>query len=135
MTTAEILIRAGVTREQLGEQVRKRWVEWALRQPRPKPSHLVPFAGLSLADQEADMMIGEDLFTAGWRAALAAQDHPRPCHCLCAVAHPHAEGVCDALNATEQRHVQLRTLALVIQLCKPCAAEADADRREVASDR
>lgn len=67
--TAEILARAGTTREELGRSVRENWIAWARMQPHPKPSWLVPFGDLSAADQEADMAIGEDLFAAGWRAA------------------------------------------------------------------
>lgn len=66
--TAEILRRAGVTREELGEIVRREWIAWAQRQPDPKPSWLVPFGGLSRADREADMAIGEELFCRGWEA-------------------------------------------------------------------
>jgi hypothetical protein len=68
MTTAQILVLAGVTREQLGGQVRAAWIAWAQEQPQPKASWLVPFAELSPADREADMQIGEQLFAAGWLA-------------------------------------------------------------------
>lgn len=67
LTNAEILVRAGVTRERLGESVRKAWVRWAQAQPDPKGSWLIPFSELSPADQEADMAIGEALFCSGWR--------------------------------------------------------------------
>ena len=67
LTDAEILERAGTTRERLGREVREQWVRWARTQPSPKPSWLVPFHELSLADQEADMRIGEALFCGGWR--------------------------------------------------------------------
>jgi len=65
---AAILALAGVTREDLGRRVRARWTAWARAQPHPKPSWLAPWEELSPADQEADMAIGEDLFTAGWLA-------------------------------------------------------------------
>jgi hypothetical protein len=74
---AGILALAGVTREQLGEQVRDRWITWARIQPDPKPSHLVPYDQLSPADQEADMSIGEDLFCAGWLAGPGRTALPR----------------------------------------------------------
>lgn len=69
MANAGILIRAGVSREDLGRQVRIRWMLWAAEQPHPKWSWLVPYEQLSPADQEVDNQIGEDLFCAGWRAA------------------------------------------------------------------
>jgi hypothetical protein len=76
MTTAEILIRAGTDREELGARVREAWIGWARRQPHPKRSWLVPFSQLSLAGQEADMTIGEQLFRAGWEAREAAGQPP-----------------------------------------------------------
>jgi hypothetical protein len=124
MKPADVLELAGVTRAQLGRLVRERRIAWARRQPQPKPAWLVPFADLSPADQEADMAIGEALFQAGWDARGRAMT-PRPCHCLCQVAHPHREGVCDALNALVERSFQLRTLALTVRLCWPCATAAD----------
>ena len=69
MTNAGILAAAGVSREDLGRQVRQRWIEWAMAQPHPKLSWLEPYGALSLADQEADNQIGESLFCSGWRAA------------------------------------------------------------------
>jgi hypothetical protein len=69
MTTDGILARGGVTREELGAKVRDWWIRWALTQPDPKPSWLVPFEALSPADREADMMIGEELFCLGFEAA------------------------------------------------------------------
>jgi len=70
MTTAEILARCGVTREELGRVVRQTWIAWAQEQPHPKPGWLLPYDDLSPADQEADMAIGEELFCRGWEARL-----------------------------------------------------------------
>jgi hypothetical protein len=67
MKIVSILLRAAVTREELGRFVRDCWIAWAQTQPDPKPSWLVPFSRLSPEDQEADMQIGEQLFAAGWR--------------------------------------------------------------------
>lgn len=67
-TAGEILDAAGVTRETVGRTVRRAWTDWAAAQPDPKPSWLVPWDGLSPADQEADMQIGERLFQYGWEA-------------------------------------------------------------------
>jgi hypothetical protein len=50
-----------IDREQLGRLVRDLWIGWAVRQPNPKPSWLVPYDGLSEADKEADRVIGEGL--------------------------------------------------------------------------
>lgn len=68
MTTAEILAEAGVRREDLGREVRRAWIAWALTQAHPKRSWLVPYDALTLADQEADNQIGEKLFRLGWEA-------------------------------------------------------------------
>lgn len=46
-------------RETLGRMVREAWVRWALTQPAPKPSWLVPYDELSEPDKEADRQIGE----------------------------------------------------------------------------
>jgi len=70
MTTEEILTRAGATREELGREVRRTWIAWAREQPYPKASWLVPYDDLSPDDQEADCLIGEELFCRGWEARL-----------------------------------------------------------------
>jgi hypothetical protein len=70
MTTAEILRRAGVTREELGRKVRTQWIAWALAQPVQKRHWLLPYDAISPADQEADCQIGEELFCLGWEARL-----------------------------------------------------------------
>lgn len=46
-------------RDELGRKVRDAWVRWALTQPHPKPSWLVPYDDLTEADKEADRQIGE----------------------------------------------------------------------------
>ncbi len=71
----EAQVAAGVTRRQLGEIVRDMGIAWAVNQPSPEPSWLMPFADMSLADQEAAMLIGEALFALGWRAAMT-QERP-----------------------------------------------------------
>jgi hypothetical protein len=50
-----------IDREQLGRLVRGLWIGWAVRQPNPKPSWLVPYDDLSEADKEADRVIGDGL--------------------------------------------------------------------------
>jgi NTP pyrophosphatase (non-canonical NTP hydrolase) len=60
-----------ISRDQLGELVRLAWIEWALEQPEPKPSWLVPYQDLPETDKEADRRIGE--FVAD---VLAKQYHP-----------------------------------------------------------
>lgn len=48
-----------VDRDTLGRMVREAWVRWALTQPNPKPSWLLPYSELSETDKEADRQIGE----------------------------------------------------------------------------
>ena len=70
MRTAEILALAGVTREWCGQRVRRRWEAWAREQPdvAEHPSWTRPWVALDERDREADRLIGEDLFRAGWEA-------------------------------------------------------------------
>lgn len=60
-----------INRDQLGELVRLAWIEWAIEQPDPKSSWLVPYQDLPEADKEVDRRIGE--FVAG---VLRKQYHP-----------------------------------------------------------
>lgn len=46
-------------RDALGKVVREAWVKWALTQPDPKTSWLVPYDRLSEADKEVDRQIAE----------------------------------------------------------------------------
>ena len=46
-------------RDEYGRFVREAWVRWALTQPNPKPSWLVPYDELGEPDKEADRQIGE----------------------------------------------------------------------------
>jgi len=48
-------------RDVLGRVVREAWVRWALAQPNPKASWLVPYDELGEADKEADRQIGESV--------------------------------------------------------------------------
>jgi hypothetical protein len=59
-------------RDTLGHLVREAWVRWALTQPNPKPSWLVPYDELSEPDKEADRQIGEAI--ARWTIIHAAAD-------------------------------------------------------------
>jgi len=52
-------------RDAKGRLVRETWVEWARRQPSPKPSWLVPWEDLAEPDREVDRQIGEALYAAG----------------------------------------------------------------------
>lgn len=45
-------------RDRLGRIVRDLWISWAEKQPKTKPSWLVPYDQLSEADKEADRVIG-----------------------------------------------------------------------------
>lgn len=46
-------------RDFYGRVVRDAWIRWAMTQPNPKPSWLVPYEYLSEADKEADRQIFE----------------------------------------------------------------------------
>jgi len=63
-----------LSRDDLGRLVRQAWIRWAIQQPEPKLSWLVPYDELSEPDKEADRQIGEAL-----RSALRPRNSPRPC--------------------------------------------------------
>jgi hypothetical protein len=65
-------------RDALGRLVREAWVKWALTQPDPKPSWLVPYDQLNEADKEADRQIGEAVarILSALTAATAAPEVP-----------------------------------------------------------
>ena len=69
-------------RDALGRRVREVWIEWAKRQPDPKPSWFVPYDDLSEADKEVDRCIGSvlwgDGFAAGTEAAWSVRSVARP---------------------------------------------------------
>src|ERR1700730_16063496 len=48
-------------RDELGRLVREAWVRWALTQPNPKQTWLVPYNELEECDKEADRHIGESI--------------------------------------------------------------------------
>ena len=60
--------------EQLGEQVRQTWVEWAREQPDPKASWLVPWEALDGSQRDVDMRIGQAVANL-YRSILARQRH------------------------------------------------------------
>lgn len=51
--------------ETLGRMVRDVWITWALEQPNPKPSWLVPWEQLPATDREVDIRIGRRLANFG----------------------------------------------------------------------
>lgn len=55
----------GTHRDALGQMVRETWIAWAMIQPNPKPSWLVPWERLAESDREVDRLIGEALFRHG----------------------------------------------------------------------
>lgn len=59
LTTEPAAPSLPVDRDTLGRMVREAWVRWALTQPNPKPSWLLPYSELSEPDKEADRQIGE----------------------------------------------------------------------------
>lgn len=74
----------GFSRDFLGRAVREAWVRWAITQPNPKPSWLVPYDELSEPDKEADRQIGEAI-------AMLATRQPS------AHAVPDVEGVIEKI--------------------------------------
>ncbi len=62
-------------REDGGRLVRLAWIDWAKRQPDPKPSWLVSWEELSEPDKEADRCIWDNI-TAPYTTAIA-QLHSR----------------------------------------------------------
>lgn len=63
-------------RDTVGRMVREAWVRWALTQPNPKPSWLVPYDELSEADKEADRQIGSSV--ARWTLIYDAATRAAP---------------------------------------------------------
>lgn len=55
---AELCRECAAFRDALGRVVRRAWIVWALEQPDPKTSWLVPFDLLSEPDKEVDRRIG-----------------------------------------------------------------------------
>lgn len=53
------VIAGTLDRNTLGRHVREAWIRWAMTQPSPKASWLVPYDDLSEPDKEADRLIGE----------------------------------------------------------------------------
>lgn len=70
--------RASRDRDSLGRRVREVWVEWAKRQPNPKPSWLVSYDELSEADKEADRCIGAALWGDSFADGINATDTVAP---------------------------------------------------------
>jgi hypothetical protein len=67
MTYADVLRGR---RDGKGRRVREVWIEWAIEQPDPKPSWLVPYDELSEADKEADRRIGSVLWGDGFMTGV-----------------------------------------------------------------
>jgi hypothetical protein len=64
LAAADVLAPPPMTnRDYGGRLVREAWVRWALTQPDPKPSWLVPYEELSEPDKEADRQIAEALWS------------------------------------------------------------------------
>jgi hypothetical protein len=94
-------------RETLGRIVRQSWVKWAVTQPAPKPSWLVPYNELSEADKEADRQIGEAVACVMLREITRIKyerdQYKLACKqagvCMtCAVSAPDTFGCSDCLN-------------------------------------
>ena len=86
-------------REELGQLVRQAWVQWALTQPNPKPSWLVPYGRLDEPDKEADRQIGEAV--ARWVLASADLYREAAIARVKLVADEQVKGMSDALRMAE----------------------------------
>jgi hypothetical protein len=53
---------------------------------------------------------------------MTTASHARGCYCLCSVAHPKTDGICEPANAVTTRDVKGRP----VQMCANCAAAHDA---------
>jgi hypothetical protein len=60
-------------RDTLGREVRRIWIEWAMEQPDPKSSWLLPWEALSESDREVDRRIGEGVAAISAAVAPSAQ--------------------------------------------------------------
>lgn len=71
---AEILAMAGVTADELGQDLRRRWEDWARMQPdaAEHPSWTRPWHLLDERDREIDRQMAAAAFCAGWVAARKA---------------------------------------------------------------
>lgn len=58
-----------MSREELGKEVRKVWLEWAVQQPNAKASWLAEWDELDENQKEVDRLIGEHLYHLGQNAA------------------------------------------------------------------
>lgn len=67
-----------VDRDYGGRLVREAWVRWALTQPNPKPTWLVPYDELSEPDKEADRQIAEALWSVHPQANGPEPSNPIP---------------------------------------------------------
>lgn len=101
----------------LGRRVREVWVEWASRQPNPKPSHLTPWDQLDEGNREVDRLIGIELAKIGRSEADNAITWFTTCfNCSTLMDGAYAETVRAekaeaALAEAERRHEALLTQA------------------------
>lgn len=101
----------------LGRRVREVWVEWASRQPNPKPSHLTPWGQLDEGNREVDRLIGTALAAEGYREANNAITWDTTCLNdavlldACNYADMRREAAEKALAKAERRHEALLTQA------------------------
>lgn len=57
----EALRAIGLLAEDRGRLVRGVWIDWARRQPNPKPSWLIGWDDLDQGQREVDILIGEEV--------------------------------------------------------------------------
>lgn len=119
-------------RDTLGRMVREAWVRWAMTQPSPKPSWLLPYDELAEPDKEADRQIGEAI--AKWtvihyeaRAALAPVPQEAPAE---PVAWPSGFFViggdarlrdCATEGCGQHVSIRIERDGVGSECCEPCA--------------
>jgi hypothetical protein len=97
----------------LGRRVREVWVEWASRQPNPKPSWLAGWDDLDDGQREVDRLIGQKLAAEGQREVERSLDFQVTCvscaHMLdeCYRSDMRREAAERALSEERQRHEAL----------------------------
>lgn len=121
--------------ESLGRLVRHVWVEWARRQPNPKPSWLVPWEKLAKPDRDVDMRIGAALYERGFadganfaanvgRGLLSPSDEPAPMTEVESYGWAH-----QCVRAMYKANVDVHLIERVLDLVSSAVREAWARRR------
>lgn len=121
-------------RETGGQFVRKVWIAWAMEQPNPKPSWLVPWEELSEPDKEVDRRIFEACYASGrsdGETGLLSEVN-RLLTLEYASASDIAEHVIRLEAADEARIAGEETIARLTRELAKAQAEAEENRRTIA---